>query len=140
MSKLVLVSCVSKKQSAPMQAADLYISEWFKKARKLVQDMDHPWFILSAEHGLLRPEKVISPYNLTLNNMDAAARRAWAERVLSQMEADLPAADEVVVLAGKRYRENLMGWLRSQFREVSVPMAGLGIGQQLNWMKNAASL
>ena len=83
---------------------------------------------------------VVSPYDETLNTMGVADRRAWAGRVQKQMGENLPDADEVVVLAGLRYRENLIGYLRGRFPKVSVPMEGSQIGRQLSWMKNAEAI
>lgn len=140
MSRVFLVSCVARKRPRATPAADLYTSAWFVKARALVEASGDPWFILSAEHGLLAPEKVIEPYERTLNTMSVHERRSWAEQVQKQMEAILPDADEVVVFAGTRYRENLMPYLRKRFLEVKVPMDGLTIGRQLNWLDNAAAL
>ncbi len=34
-----------------------------------------PWFILSAEYGLLSPETEIAPYERTLNTMSVSDRR-----------------------------------------------------------------
>ncbi|MDD9744733.1 hypothetical protein PVW49_12265 [Marinovum sp. PR37] len=140
MKQVILVSCVAGKKPALNRAADLYTSAWFIKARRLVEAAGAPWFILSAEHGLLDPETMVGPYDKTLNTMSAAERRAWAKQVRHQMDATLPDADEVVVLAGNRYRECLMPYLRACFPEVSVPMQGLTIGRQLSWMSNAKTL
>lgn len=140
MSRVFLVSCVARKRPRATPAADLYTSAWFVKARALVEASGDPWFILSAEHGLLAPEKVIEPYERTLNTMSVHERRSWAEQVQKQMEVILPDADEVVVFAGNKYRENLMPYLRKRFLEVKVPMDGLTIGRQLNWLDNAAAL
>lgn len=140
MSRVFLVSCVAGKRPRATPAADLYTSAWFVKARALVEASGDAWFILSAEHGLLAPEKVIEPYERTLNTMSAPERRSWAEQVQKQMNATLPDADEVVVLAGNSYRENLMSYLRKRFPKVTVPMDGLTIGRQLNWLDNAAAL
>ena len=140
MDRAFLVSCVAGKRSGPTPAGDLYTSTWFIKARDLVRATGEPWFILSAEHGLLAPNTVIAPYERTLNTMAAPARREWARMVQQQMEECLPEADEVVVMAGGRYRENLMPYLRGRFSRVTVPMEGLTIGRQLNWLDNAAAL
>lgn len=140
MSRVFLVSCVARKRPRATPAADLYTSAWFVKARALVEASGDPWFILSAEHRLLAPEKVIEPYERTLNTMSVHERRSWAEQVQKQMEATLPDADEVVVFAGNRYRENLMPYLRKRFPKMTVPMDGLTIGRQLNWLDNAAAL
>ena len=136
MKRVFLVSCVGKKEKSPHRAAELYISDWFLKARKLVEASTCPWFILSAEHGLLAPDEVIEPYDQTLNKMPSGERRAWAEKVKQQMDDKLPAADEIVVFAGEKYREHLMSYLEERF-SVTVPMEGLGIGKQLQWLDNA---
>ncbi len=80
-------------------------------ARGLVEKTDQPWFILSAKYGLVLPDTIIPPYEQTLSTMGVVNRRAWASRVTQQMEEILPEADEVVVLAGVKYRENLIEYL-----------------------------
>ena len=132
-----LLSCVSRKRSTPSQARDLYTSDWFVKARDYVESTRSPWFILSAEHGLVPPGRILAPYERTLNAMRKLERQAWAARVNSQMETSLPAADRIVVLAGVRYREFLMDYLRQRAETVEVPMEGLGIGRQLHYLTEA---
>jgi len=139
--RLFLVSCVSKKKTERTCASDLYMkSAWFVKVRRLVEATGAPWFILSAEHGLLSPDAEIDPYNRTLNDMSPKERRAWADRVKGLMDIKLPEADEVVVLAGQKYRENLMPYLRQRYASVRVPMKGLTIGRQLKWLGDATEL
>jgi hypothetical protein len=134
MSACHLVSCVGQKQSKPVKAQDLYISEWFKKARAFVAARGSPWFILSAEHGLVDPTQVIAPYEKTLNQMGVREREAWASRVIDQMDKRLPECDEIVVLAGARYREFLMEYLARRAKRVTVPMENMRIGEQLSWL------
>ena len=93
-----------------------------------------PWFILSAKHGLVVPDTTIQPYDETLKNLPRDGRRAWAQRVISQMQSMLPQADTVIILAGMRYREFLMDYLQSTFPRVEVPMENLRIGEQLRWL------
>jgi hypothetical protein len=130
---IYLVSCVSGKGPVPAPARELYTSQWFALTRRFVEQTRSPWFILSAEHGLIGADQVIAPYERTLNTMGVEARRAWARGVIEKMETALPAADRCVVLAGERYRENLMDYLRTRYT-VEVPMQGLAIGQQLQWL------
>lgn len=47
-----LVSCVKRKRTSAAPARDLYISDWFVKARRYVERRRARWFILSAEYGL----------------------------------------------------------------------------------------
>ena len=132
--RIYLVSCVAQKTPYPAPARDLYVSPLFRKARAYVLKSGSPWFILSAEHGLVHPDDVLAPYEKTLNNMRVAERRTWAEKVQSQMEQALLDADEVIILAGTRYREHLEDWLNRRFAHVQVPMKGLRIGKQLQWL------
>lgn len=108
---IYLVCCVSKKRATPSPAKDLYESELFGRARAYVEATGCPWFILSAKHGLVAPDEVIAPYDETLNTMDVEERRVWAEKVQEQMDERLPAAERIVIFAGKRYREFLMPYL-----------------------------
>lgn len=134
-STVYLVSCVSQKQDHACEARDLYVSDLFRKARRYAEASQCPWFILSAEHGLVPPGQVIAPYERTLNTMGVADRRAWSERVAAQLAEAVPDLSQVVFLAGKRYREFLARHLADRGVKVSVPMEGLRIGEQLRWLE-----
>lgn len=90
--------------------------------------------ILSALLGVVNPELVIAPYDVTLTAMSAAERAAWGARVASELAPF--AGRPIIALAGKAY----LGWRSSAFPNVSLPLAGLGIGQRLAWLtrENAA--
>jgi len=82
---IYLVSCVSRKRERACRARELYVSDWFMKARAHVEATGSEWFIVSAAHGLLHPDERIAPYNVTLLRMPAPARRDWAALVLEQL-------------------------------------------------------
>ena len=131
---LYLVSCVKTKRSEPAEAKDLYISDWFRKARAYVELRGCPWRILSAKYGLVDPETVIEPYERTLKTMLAAERRNWARQVLTQLEPNLAGLGSVIFLAGLDYRQYLEPELRARGLEVCVPMARLRQFEQLSWL------
>lgn len=132
--RVVFVSCVGKKRARACPAKDIYESAWFLKARVFAERTGHPWYILSAEHGLLHPDTVIAPYERTLNTMGVRDRRAWAERVAAQIAAEIPDLKHATILAGDRYREFLTPMLNARGVQVDVPMQGLRIGEQLRWL------
>ncbi len=135
---LYLISCVNRKLAVPGPAGDMYVSPLFLKARAYVENRDKPWLILSAKYGLVHPEQVIEPYDLTLNKLGIADRRRWAEQVMGQLQPHLASESEVVFLAGQRYREFLEPQLARQGNTVQVPMRGLSIGRQLSWLDRHA--
>ncbi|UOD34841.1 hypothetical protein DSN97_00450 [Deferribacteraceae bacterium V6Fe1] len=133
MSTVVLISCVSKKLQHRARARDLYVSPLFRMNLKYAQRFSPKnIFILSAKYGLIDLDEEIVPYDVTLNNLSAHERKNWARKVIEQLReyCDLE-NDHFVILAGKKYRQYLMPYLQS----CQVPLAGLPIGKQLQFLK-----
>ena len=137
--RVALVSCVKSKRPSAAPARDLYISPLFTALRCYAQSHADRWYILSAKHGLLEPNKVIEPYELTLASMPKAARLAWAERVRNQLLQILPPNAEIILLAGSRYRENLESFLLEHGFSVSAPLRGLSLGRMLHWLNSSST-
>lgn len=131
---VVLVSCVSKKAASAGKAKDLYISDWFLKARCYAERVGDGWMILSALHELLDPEDVIEPYNQSLYGQRKTDRDAWATRIANRLRSQIPPGSKIVILAGNIYREFLVSKLEDRFT-VEIPLASLKIGQQLSYLK-----
>lgn len=131
--QIILISCVSQKLEQRAKAKDIYVSTLFKLnlryAQKLAPD---DIFVLSAKHGLLSLEQEVDPYEQTLNTMPAHEVKQWADRVLDQICAKY-FIDETtfIFLAGERYRKYLLPHLKN----VQIPLKGLGIGRQLQKLK-----
>lgn len=134
LTRIGLVGCGAKKLDRAAPARDLYTGALFRKAAAHAEVTCDRWFILSAKHGLVRPDDVIEPYDVVLS----AHSPEWDELVRAQLAAELAGAPRVllVALAGERYRTALhpCQW------PYEIPMRGLGIGQQLAWLteRNAA--
>ena len=99
---LVLVSCVKSKVDHPAPAKDLYMrSAWFRKARAYAEHHGKKWFVLSAAHGLIHPDEVTDPYDVTLNGASVEFRSKWANLVDRQLrelkerrqQRELPSGD-----------------------------------------------
>ncbi|MEY9138456.1 hypothetical protein ABIE79_009984 [Bradyrhizobium diazoefficiens] len=137
MTRVAFVSCVKTKADSARPAEQLYISPWFVMARRYAERNSDRWFILSAAYGLLDPDRVIEPYEKTLNDMPIADRRGWAKLVTKQMDLAGVRGNEAIVLAGINYRRHLNMALLDRFAEVEVPMEGLMLGQQLSWLSKS---
>ncbi len=132
MKNIVLISCVSKKQGSKTTAEKIYISSLFKKSLKYAKSLSPDLIlVLSAEHGILRLDQEIEPYDKTLNKMSKAESEKWARLVLKQLKtlSDLN-KDNFIFLAGNNYRKNLL----PEIKNYQIPMRGLKIGEQLKWL------
>jgi hypothetical protein len=129
----VLVSCVGAKRSNSCAARDLYTSVWFLKARRYAENYGTNWFVLSAKFGLLLPGEIVAPYEMTLNTMPPSERRQWALKVFEQIRQQ-HVYKTVEILAGGKYRSYLAPLMEKDGYKITVPMEGLGIGQQLQWL------
>jgi cytoplasmic iron level regulating protein YaaA (DUF328/UPF0246 family) len=134
MATIGLVSCVSQKSAHAAEARNLYESPLFKKARKYIEERCDSWYILSAKFGLVDPHQVIPPYEETLRTKPRAEREQWAQRVWADLSTRLQAGDHIVILAGERYREYLVPHIIEFGCVLEVPMKGLAIGKQLQWL------
>lgn len=134
MTTIGLVGCVKAKASTASPARDLYVSPLFRGRRRWVERNCDVWFILSALHGLVRPDQVLAPYDVTLADQPVAARRRWSSEVLDALRrelGDLSGAD-VRLLAGAPYRDHgLLEGLRRAGAHPTVVAGGLSLGQQL---------
>ena len=102
---IVFLSCVAEKNDHRCAAKDLYISPLFQKSYAYAQQLnpDHI-YILSAKYYLLELDDVISPYNLTLKDMDAESKHIWADKVVEKMkEKSIDFNEDVVFLTGTVY-------------------------------------
>jgi uncharacterized HhH-GPD family protein len=132
---VVLVGCVKSKLDRPAAARDLYVSALFAKARDLAERGGQPWFVMSAEHGLVAPQEWLAPYDRYLGDTPESYRRVWGAWVVARLElltGDLRGRT-VEVHAGHTYVDAIRGPLRARGAGLVEPLAGLTMGQRLAW-------
>lgn len=132
--RIGLVGCVKEKRAVAAEAQNLYISALFRGRRRYVESTCDSWFVLSALHGLVRPQTILDPYDVTLVGASRQRKREWAETVLGQIDHQLGSVFGAVieVHAGADYRDwGLVDGLGARGAMVSVPAAGLTQGRQL---------
>ena len=135
MSTIVLVSCGAKKADHEVPAKDMYVGTLFKASRQYTEEILEPdqWFIISAKHGLVHPDTVIAPYNLTLKTMSKTDRMLWGQKVRKQLidaGFDLQ-KDTFIVLAGSAYTDPL----RPHLRKMETPLAKMKLGESIHWLQ-----
>ena len=137
-----LIGCVRQQAARRAEAQDLFVSPLFRGRRSYVERTCGRWYVLSALHGLVTPDESLAPYDLKLKSLSQAERRAWSERVLTQLEADLGDLSESTfeIHAGASYtNEGLVRGLRARGATVELPAAGLGEAQELAFYHEANS-
>lgn len=132
---IVLVSCVKTKRPEAAAAKDLYTSPLFRKEHAYAERRGVPWYILSAEHGLVDPEQWLAPYERYLPDESSAYRREWGVKVASELESVEGSLEGKVieVHANAAYISAIRSNLQSRGAVITDPLRGLGLGKRLQW-------
>lgn len=140
-SDLLLVTCVKTKASTPQPAKDLYVSPTFRKSRAYAEASGRPWFILSAEHGLVQPDEWLAPYERYLPDTPPAYRRVWGAWVIARLALLTGPlwGRTVEIHASNEYVEALRSSLEAEGARVVEPLQGLTQGQRSQWYDRQAA-
>lgn len=137
-SNVLLVGCVKTKRSYPCAARDLYFSALFRKQRRYAESSGLPWFILSAEYGLVAPNEWLSPYERFLPSTPRDYQLAWGIWVAARLEllAGPLAQRTIEIHASNRYIQTLRPHLEDRGAEIVDPLRGLKLGPRLAWYQS----
>jgi len=126
--RIGLIACTKSKLNRPAPARELYsASDLFSKAAAYCDACLDGWFVLSAKYGLVEPDRIVAPYDVTLKTMPNSERRLWGLQVAQQLHQLGEVALEAH--AGAAYVRPLL--------EAGVvlddPVRGLTIGKRKRW-------
>lgn len=130
-----LVAGTRTKRDTAARAEKLYESALFRKSRRYARARCDRWYILSARYGLVEPGRRVEPYDITPEGLSETALRAWSLLALHALLDRTEPGDSITILAGDDFREFLEPELESRGYDVSVPLAGRRIGEQLQWLE-----
>lgn len=128
--KIALISCSKSKRDVVCPAADMYMpSPLFSKSYEYAKRIADKVYILSAKHGLLEEDAIISPYDLTLSEMNSEKRNQWARNVLAQLKSECDInTEEFIIFAGSKYYSPLLPYLKNYM----IPLKDLPLGFRLS--------
>lgn len=147
--RLIIVGCGKAKLPHAAAARDLYTGQLFRAARAYAERFGDAWCIASAKHGVVQPDAMLDPYDDCLASKRPDELRHWGALaqagLINVFHSMGVKADRgrwvdpptVVILAGKDYIEPLLRWTFLRGRPVQTPLAGMGIGQRLSWLKRS---
>lgn len=138
---IVLVTCVKSKGLAPAAAKDLYTSALFVKERAYAERGGAPWYILSAEHGLVAPDEWLAPYERYLPDTSPEYRRAWGTWIAARLQIlEGPLRGKTIEIhASSAYLEAVRRPLADLGAVITDPLRGLAMGERLSWYDADAS-
>ena len=119
----IVIACGSKKRNHPAPARDMYVGSLFKNARRAAESTGLPWYIMSAKYGILRPDDIIEPYDMTYGKTTGKQPGEIAQQ-LASLNVALP----VWGLVPARYAAVLCAAVGSS--SVRTPLRGLSMGMQ----------
>jgi len=155
LNRLMLIGCSKTKKACDYDVRtggrvvpeQLYGSQLFTKRVEYAKARGLRWAVLSAKYGVWFPRIEMKPYDQTFADLEAAEIAAWhvgcAQRLMEEMWEPFHAKTHdgpikpqeltIEIHAGADYCHPLTEILRSVGIAVELPLAGLGIGEQLAW-------
>lgn len=127
---IVFIGCAATKMKNACKARKMYVGNYVQLCLAYAQTFttQDNIYILSAKYGL---EKVIEPYNKTLNNMNIEEKQDWKNMVIKQLEEmNINKDTEVVFICGTNYYT----LLEDYFTNYKLPLPKQGIGVQQHFM------
>lgn len=101
---IVIISCGKRKLQGKAKAKDIYIGSLYHQKLEYVRTLypNHEFYIISAKHGLIHQDKVISSYDRVLPAANNDEYKKWLDLVTEQLK-DFDSTEEVLFLGGARY-------------------------------------
>lgn len=130
---IVFIGCGATKMKNACKARKMYVGNYVQLCLAYAQTFttQDNIYILSAKYGVLPLEKVIEPYNKTLNNMNIQEKQDWKNMVIKQLEdIGINKDTEVVFICGTNYYT----LLEDYFTNYKLPLPKQGIGVQQHFM------
>jgi hypothetical protein len=78
----------------------------------------------------IEPDQQIAPYDKTLRGAPAADKKAWTDRVWTDLKQRITPLDLIIITAGEDYCHYLFPLLWERGCYVQRPLQGLGMGLQ----------
>lgn len=134
-STVVLISCSKSKLTKKAPARHLYTGRLFRKAVAWAESAGYTWYVVSALHGLVHPDRPLEPYDFTLKKLRAFELESWAHMVVgAELTKYVSKGSHAILIMPQLYRH----YIESELRKASItfenPIEHLAIGKQIKWL------
>lgn len=138
MSVICLVGDSKSQLNMPALAENMFRSALFGRAKQYAKVHANRWYILSARYGLLEPNTLIEPYDITIDDLEQSERFQIAQHIMTAfIRQPITTHDRVIVLAKATYRDVLAPVFQGRNIQTEYPLERKGIVQQMRWLEAA---
>ncbi|GGL42475.1 DUF6884 domain-containing protein [Sporolactobacillus putidus] len=132
--KIGLLATARKKSHGPAPVTDFYKSSLFIKSLHYARQAYDRFYFYNARDGLLFPDKIMEPYDVSIRTFPQPEKVEWGKRVIHMLN-DYEDLDSVSLFlhGGRIYRNYLEPELNRLGIAFTVPLEGMSIGKQLQW-------
>lgn len=120
---IVVIQCSERKRPTAQVAETLYDSQLFRCQVKWAKSTGLQWVIFSAFYGIVRPDQIVEPYDVTLGSPLCVCSNTLRSQITDKI---------IITTVGERYAK----LLEKAGAELTQPLKGLGVGQRKNWLLN----
>lgn len=129
-----LLATARKKKHHPAPVTEFYNSPLFRKSVQYANEHYERLYFYNAKDGLLLPDQIMAPYDVSIKTFTLSEKKQWAHTVISALNEHESSEDcKIFLHGGYVYRKYLQPELKSYGYTFTVPLQGLGIGEQLAW-------
>lgn len=131
---VLLIGGVGSAAHHAAPAADLFTSAPFTRRRRYAEASGRPWFVVSSRWGLVAPDEVIAPSDVSLGDVPPAYRHGWAEFVVGQLAGYVTLAGAVVEIhAGDYHVDALRAAVERAGATLVDPVDAHSLAETLAW-------
>lgn len=120
---IIIIQCSKSKVNSKTKASELYTSQRFKLSKKIADKYAKKWFILSAKHGLIRPDSVIAPYDFTINDLSINEKQNYFSKIIDQIRKLNLTNSRLIFLTDPDYTNEVINSLNNSCRDIISPFS-----------------
>ncbi|WP_146144831.1 DUF6884 domain-containing protein [Phreatobacter cathodiphilus] len=135
---LMVLGCGRNKLTTRASAQSLYTSSRFRQSVDIAKQLNAPFVILSAKHGIVDSNAILEPYDLDLSILSEDDRLVWGEKALSDLAA-LASGRSITVLAESNYAQPLLQANKARLEPLTIvsPWVELSQPDRDLWLREA---
>lgn len=132
LKKVAIVNCKAKKQNYSCTAQEMYnVSFQFRHQVDFIKEYYDAYLILSSKYGIISPEAIIEPYELTLSKgarlknvpkLEGKELQNWASQVTQNLTSLLVEYDQIDLHISNAYMNPIKHILSPQIRHIKQPV------------------